>query len=220
MMNIIFFGDSICTGQYISLHSNWISRISSRLYKNVGDNIVVTNASANGRTTRQALEVLHYEVLSKSPDILVIQFGLNDANIWEDSKGMCRVSVEAFAANLVEIIRKAANFGIRKIFLLTNHPIEKESEHTIPADLYMKLVSSYNEAIRSVSDLTFSLESTFSNLTVSLIDIERAMLQTNIPYCLLNDGIHLNAEGHSFYFDLIYPEIESAVVNLLYGKST
>ena len=47
MQKLIFFGDSICTGQYISIHKGWVSRLSESLY----GQLVVLNSSVNGRTT-------------------------------------------------------------------------------------------------------------------------------------------------------------------------
>ena len=82
-IKVYFFGDSICVGQYISIHKGWVTRTSAELEelgKKYNHQIIVSNASANGRITRQALEQMPYEIQSRHPDILIVQFGLNDCN--------------------------------------------------------------------------------------------------------------------------------------------
>ena len=201
MLNIIIFSDSIGTGQYISLNYNWAALMSEQLSKDFGEGVIITNSSANGRTTRQALEVMQYEVLSKKPDILIIQFGLNDCNIWGDANGMPRVSAEAFEANLFEMAEKAKVANILKIFLITNHPITKSIIHN-------KTNYVYNGRVRIASDYTIS----------TLLDIEKIFNRENCSGYLLEDGIHLNKKGHALYFDFIYPKIKKAALGVLYAN--
>ena len=54
-IKIIFFGDSICVGQFVSIHEGWVTQISSRLaaLDSPEAQVVVMNASANGRTTER-----------------------------------------------------------------------------------------------------------------------------------------------------------------------
>ena len=44
------------------------------------------------------------------PDVMTLQFGLNDCNCWETDRGLPRVSEEAFRANLIEMIERARLF--------------------------------------------------------------------------------------------------------------
>ena len=80
MQKLIFFGDSICTGQHISVHKGWVAQISQSL-----EGIAtILNSSVNGRTTRQALEDMPYHIQEQHPDMIVIQFGMNDCNYWKN----------------------------------------------------------------------------------------------------------------------------------------
>jgi acyl-CoA thioesterase I len=113
-LRVVFFGDSICVGQGVSLFKGWVTKIASGLdllSQEIGREIVVVNASVNGNTTRQALERMPYEVQSHGVDILLTQFGLNDCNLWLTDGGLPRVSADAFAANLKEIIARGRRFG-------------------------------------------------------------------------------------------------------------
>ncbi|MFP6900573.1 MAG: SGNH/GDSL hydrolase family protein [Opitutales bacterium] len=215
-LNIMFFGDSICTGQHVAIHQGWVTRTSARLYdlgKKHSAELMVTNASVNGRTTRQALECIHYEVQSHCPDAVIIQFGMNDCNYWESDKGLPRVSRQAFAANLCEIIARVTTFGARRIFLNTNHPTTLDSE-TFPHTniTYQQSNESYNQAVRELSE----------DLDVVLNDVERCFLDhvggegEKLEEMLLSsDQLHLSKKGHDLYLDYTYPRMERAVLELL-----
>ena len=118
-LKVTFFGDSICTGQHVAIHRGWVTQSSASLaekFDNKDQSIVVKNSSVNGRTTRQALETISYEIQSDKPDIVVVQFGMNDCNYWQSDKGLARVSIEAFSANLSKIITLVVHFGAKKVF--------------------------------------------------------------------------------------------------------
>ena len=92
-IRVFFFGDSICVGQYVAIHRGWVTRLRqhlSELGEQYGRRITVSNASANGRTTRDALDRMAYEVQSHSPTILIAQFGMNDCNYWKTDLGLPR----------------------------------------------------------------------------------------------------------------------------------
>ena len=58
-IKVTFFGDSTCVGQGVSLYLGWVTRVAQSLdevSRKIGREIVVSNQSVNGRTTRQALE--------------------------------------------------------------------------------------------------------------------------------------------------------------------
>ena len=120
MFCIIFFGDSITYGQYIDHNKRWTYIVNNFLKNNFKNTNSYTHA-ISGQTTRQALERFPYEVQDYSPDLLFIQFGLNDCNKWDTDKGMNRVSPKSYEANLTEMINRARNFGVKKIVLQTSH---------------------------------------------------------------------------------------------------
>lgn len=182
MKKITFFGDSICTGFGVSIHKGWVTRISAALE----DYAMISNCSANGRTTRQALEVMPYEIQQHPPNILLIQFGLNDGNCWKSDNQLPRVSKGAFFANLIEMHDRAKRFGVGNVIYLTNHMTSG------------KLIVNYNNVIRDAA----------KEVGAVLIDIEPAtMSKKNI----LSDGIHLSENGHDLYYELVYPVLRKMV---------
>jgi lysophospholipase L1-like esterase len=216
-LRVIFFGDSICVGQGVSIHSGWVTRIAAELdaiSRLRGRELVVTNASVNGNTTRQALERMPYEVQSHGVDILIVQFGLNDCNYWATDKGLPRVSPAAFNANLKEIIERGRKFGARHVILQNNHPTARDQE-VLPGTntTYETSNGRYNAIVRDVASETFEF--------VSFTDIEAAFERLTggdrkrlIPF-LLKDGLHLSRDGHDVYFDVAGERIKRCLLNLL-----
>ena len=119
-VRVIFFGDSVCVGQGVSLYHGWVTRTAQlldELSQAAGREVIVINASINGNTTRQALERMPYDVQSHGADVMIVQFGLNDCNHWLTDHGLPRVSTDAYAANLKEIVRRGRRFGAHTVFL-------------------------------------------------------------------------------------------------------
>jgi len=215
-LRVLFFGDSICVGQFVSIHKTWVSQISSKLEnfaKSYNKNLLVINASVNGNTTRQALERMPYDVQSHKPDIAVIQFGINDSNCWQTDLGNPRVSPKAFNANLEEIITRCFTFGAKSIFLNTNHPSGRDFE-PLPFKkiAYQENNKLYNTIIREVAQ---------NNPQIILNDVEfifeeyTKQNREQLLSLLLPDLIHLSEKGHNIYYDYICPKIENEIKQLI-----
>jgi acyl-CoA thioesterase I len=215
-MRVLFFGDSICNGQGIALHKGWVPRLSaslSDLAAAAGKELVVINSAVNGRITRQALETMPYEVQSQAPAVLVVQFGMNDCNIWQTDRGNPRVSPLAFEGNLREIIQRGLTFGARAVFLHTNHPTTRD-ETPLPysSNTYEAQNRAYNDIIRKVA--------ASSPEGVRLNDIAAACEAAvrdgmTVRRLVLADGLHLSEEGHDLYFRTVQPSLADCVRRLL-----
>lgn len=209
-MKFYFFGDSICFGQFVSPNRIWVNQVASRLEAN-HNGLVVQNPSLNGRTTRQALEDMPYQVQSHSPDVVYIQFGMNDCNHWVSDKGVTRVSIKSFATNLSEIILRARLAGAQQVYVATNHP----TPHLKPYDnvsgvsiSYQDSNQQFNEAIRSVA----------RELGAILIDNEAHWVANHystpaaLADLVLPDGIHLSEAGHAVYTEFVSSQLEVTLV--------
>lgn len=211
-VHVFFFGDSICFGQGVALHKGWVtqaSRILGELGARFGREVIVINASVNGNTTRQALERMPYDVQSHGVDVMIVQFGMNDCNCWETDRGAPRVSPQAFAANLEEIVDRAYRFGAQALLLNTNHPTTRDQAPMAHAGVsYQEQNARYNEIIRQVARAT---------ARITLVDVERAFWErtggdrTRLLMLLLPDGLHLSEAGHGVYSEIIEPPLVAAV---------
>lgn len=211
-----FFGDSICVGQGVSIHSGWVVKIAARLEQitlNGSRELVVFSSSVNGSTTRQALERMPYEIQSHGVDLLYVQFGMNDCNHWQTDRGLPRVSPMAFEANLHEIIDRGFRSGAQRIFINTNHPTTRDRQPMPGTSLtYEEGNRQYNEIIRKVV-LARSDD-------VVLVDIESIFKRriSEDPHLrdqlVLDDGLHLSLAGHELYFEAVKPVIEEALRDL------
>lgn len=200
-MKIFFFGDSICHGQFVSPHKTWVSRISAELSQ-LDPAVLILNPSHSGDTTRMALEKMPFDVQQHGIDIMFIQFGINDSNFWLSDNGLPRVSKMAFEANLFEIVERAVRFGAKRIFLNTNHPLNKIVVLGNGKKIQLQdETTKYNKLIVKVA-------SKLKN--VRLVDIEKEFYKRinkgkTVNYYLLEDGVHLNDNGHDLYFEIILP---------------
>ncbi|HVK09893.1 MAG TPA: SGNH/GDSL hydrolase family protein [Gemmataceae bacterium] len=216
-MRVLFFGDSICNGQGIALHKGWVPRLSaslSDLAAAAGKELVVINSAVNGRTTRQALETMPYEVQSQAPAVLVVQFGMNDCNIWQTDRGNPRVSPLAFEGNLREIVQRGLTFGARAVYLHTNHPTTRdEAPLAHSPNTYEAQNRAYNEIIRRVA--------TTSDSRVRFLDIAAVFHEAvagdpeGARRFVLPDGLHLSEAGHDLYYRTVFPPLATCVRDLL-----
>lgn len=211
-LKLVFFGDSICVGQGISIHDSWVVKISKKLTNPSNSSkhsLLITNSSVNGRTTRQAIENMPYEIQNHGCEILLIQFGMNDCNYWETDKGLPRVSKEGFKANLNEIIARAKNFGAKLIMINTNHPTPRNKLFEYANLSYQQSNLEYNQIIREVAN---------ENEQVVLNDVEKhifkLILENKIKLndIVLDDKLHLSLIGHEIYYDLIYTKLRDLII--------
>jgi lysophospholipase L1-like esterase len=215
-LKVIFFGDSICFGQGVATHLGWVPRLSQDLHQlaeSLAFDLDVSNPSVCGSTTRQALERISFDLQSHRPDMVVVQFGLNDCNIWETDLGLSRVSPRAFEANLHEIIDRAIRFSARKVFLHTNHPTMRRQSLLPNSNVaYEQQNACYNQIVRDVAQC---------HSAVQLNDIEEAVKAWTkgdlalTARLVLADGLHLSREGHDFYFRTVRPALMESLGQLM-----
>ena len=218
-IKVTFFGDSTCVGQGVSIYQGWVTKIANyfdEYGEKLNREILVSNSSINGRTSRQALEDMPYHIQSQGIDILVVQFGLNDCNYWATDRGLPRVSLAGFVENIREIISRGERFGSHRILLNNNHPTSRDKA-IMPgtAMTYEASNASYNAALRKLA----------ANLPQSVLfqDVESFFkdnihAQEPIEKFLLSDGLHPSAAGHEQYFRLMCPIIQDAVDAVIQAK--
>ena len=211
-VTIVFMGDSITFGQFVDPALRWTTLVGDALiveYLSTPINFHILNKGVSGETTRQALERFPSDVQMHRPDIVTIQFGLNDCNCWVTDAGLPRVSEAAYRANLIEMIERTRRFGARSIVLSTNHPTLRHKT-LLSGDSLDSRRRRYNEHVREVASLTGAelcdVEEQFAHLD------NHALTEMLLPY---PDQVHLSIEGHRRYAGCIRPHLDRAIMNVL-----
>jgi lysophospholipase L1-like esterase len=171
---IVCIGDSITAGQHLEDPDQpWPSLL---------DGYVVRAAGVPGDTTRLGLERFPRDVQVFPASKVIIQFGHNDCNRWETDRGLPRVSILAFRANLIEMVDRCRIFGAAPL-LCTLTPSRRSEQHA-------EDVARYDRIIRSVAEAE----------DVRLVDV-RPKVQA--PEHFMTDGLHLSPEGHRAYAEIV-----------------
>jgi lysophospholipase L1-like esterase len=164
----------------------------------------VVNAGIGGNDTTQARERFDRDVLAHHPDVVVIQFGLNDAamDVWRDPPATSpRISESQYEANLLAFVQSLKQERAEPV-LMTPNPVRwsdslrklygKPPHRLDDPDGYNVLVSRYAEIVRQVAKQEH----------VTLIDVyDRFQKYDKEPGksmmdLLLPDGMHPNSKGH------------------------
>lgn len=208
-ITIVFMGDSITEGQYVHHSLRWTELVATHLRRKVlkehNDLHFFFNRGVSGETTRQALERFPRDVQNVRPDILTLQFGLNDCNCWDSDNGLPRVSELAYRANLLEMIQRARHFGAKHIIVSTNHPTLRHKRLACGESLEMRR-ERYNEIVREVVVATDVTLCGIDKVFPSSSDEELRVLLLPEP-----DVLHLSPVGHRLYAQAIQEYLEAAV---------
>ncbi len=200
---LVAFGDSTTAprevgGKALRIYANVIQEDLVRR----GVHGTVINAGVGGNNTDQARARFETDVLAHDPDLVIIQFGLNDSciDLW-DGMDRPRISRETYTANLryfVEILRKEDC----DVILMTANPM-RWTEPLLklyggaPYDVndpwgFNLTNREYGDAVRALA----------SDLDVPLIDVyqrfyDYGSVAGQAAEDLLLDGMHPNDRGHA-----------------------
>jgi len=135
-LKVVCFGDSV-TGVYYHTggrraYTKMVGLALEQLYPNA--DITMVNAGISGHATDNALQRIDNDVFEHDPQLVTVMYGLND---------MVRVPLDAFHANLVEIVARCRSVGA-EVLLCTPNSILGTSSRPI------EKLEQYCEAIRQV----------------------------------------------------------------------
>lgn len=133
-VTIVAFGDSITAGYAVrrGFPSFW-KKMLQRKYPD--SRIEMINSGTSGNTTMDGLARMDWAVLAYEPDLVTINFGINDC--------VMGLGLEEFEANFVEMVRRIRMGHTSEILLLSSQPLD--------TPLYDKLVRDYYQSIERVA---------------------------------------------------------------------
>jgi len=168
------------------------------------------NSGVSGNTTRMAKERFEHDVLKHRPDVVIIQFGINDSavDLWKNPPAAGpRVPLSEYEDNLRYFIRELKKSGCR-IILMTPNPLcwtEKLRElygrapyHPEEEEGFNVILERYVAAVKTIA----------ASENVEILDVHNACQN----YCgtrgislidILPDGMHPGNEAHRFVADLL-----------------
>jgi lysophospholipase L1-like esterase len=205
---VVMLGDSTTAVRPGAIDRVYASRVEQSLVES-GFPVRVINAGVGGNSTTDGLDRFDRDVLAHHPDLVVIQFGINDSavDVWRNPPATSpRVSIETFGANLRRLIERSHQAGAR-VVLMTTNPIRwtpklKELYGKLPYNpdrpdgFDLPLLSRYNAAARRVAN----------EAGVPLVDVHAEFMRGDVDGLLL-DGMHPGDAGHAIVAGLLAPVI-------------
>ena len=209
-LRIVAFGDST-TAPRAGVQQVYLDRVFEILSANEVD-VDVINAGVSGNTTADARERFDRDVLGKYPDVVIIQFGINDAAIeLHKQKTEPRVPLAQYKENLEYFVSTLTARGAT-VFLMTPNAVAWTDELKAnlgqpPYDVNDRwglnvVLRDYVEAVREVGAAE----------DVQLVDVyEMYVRHDRRPgrqiEDLLLDGVHPNDEGHAMVGGVIAKQL-------------
>jgi lysophospholipase L1-like esterase len=179
LVTIVAFGDSITAGYAVrrGFPSFWKEMLQQKYPE---ARLEMINSGVSGDTTLDGLARLDWAVLAFKPDLITINFGINDA--------VLGLGLEEFEMNLVEMIRRIHAGSGSEILLLSSQPLE-----TPPYD---NLVRDYYRAIKDVA----------RQMDVGFVDVYEAWMRciqagTPLGSLILSGLDHPNEKGYKIIAD-------------------
>ncbi|MDP4177765.1 MAG: SGNH/GDSL hydrolase family protein [Bacillota bacterium] len=211
--SLVLYGDSITKGivydnekcRYKPIKENFSSIVADK-FKGT-----IYNAGRFGNTIIRGLNKMYIEVLKKTPDIVLIEFGGNDCDYkWDDIAQNPDIDhnpntdISEFRKSLMVMVDQLKNANIIPI-LMTLPPLDSSK--------YFKWVSKGNPLAEKnilhwlgTEDRIYTWQKSYSEMIsevaektkTTIIDIRKAFLNYgDYSKLLCKDGIHPNPEGHS-----------------------
>ncbi|MGH7596343.1 MAG: SGNH/GDSL hydrolase family protein [bacterium] len=195
---VIFFGDSIT--ELGVKPGGYITKIKAGLEKEGGaGQYELIGAGISGNKVYDLYLRLEDDVLSKSPDVVVIYVGVND--VWHKTLMGTGTDADKFEKFYTTIIKKLQEKNI-KLILCTPAVIGERTDNSNQQDGDLNL---YSQIIRNLAE----------KYRCSLCDLRKAFLEYNLKNNSLNnasgvlttDRVHLNEKGNQLVAELLLAEL-------------
>lgn len=216
-MRIVAFGDST-TARRDDVEKVYLDRLGEQLSQQ-GVNVETINAGVPGNNTNDARKRFETDVLQHEPDLVIVQFGLNDSavDVWKDPPARTpRVSLDEYRQNLEHFVTTLCQLGTNTILMTAN------SVRWTPEILNLYGKPPYDPA----DPLGFNL-----HLPEYMQVLRQIGSQRNLPLVdmysfyenyspdpqavvrdLLPDGMHPNDNGHAETAQRLFPMVMEIVL--------
>ena len=197
---IIFFGDSIT--QAGVKPGGYIVRIGELAAKDgLKEQFDFIGAGIGGNKVYDLFLRMEEDVLSKTPDVVLIYVGVND--VWHKQSSGTGTDADKFEKFYAAIIKKLQDKNI-KIVMCTPAVIGERTDFTNQLDGDL---NKYSNIIRALAQKN----------SIPLVDLRKAFLDYNIQFntenkesgILTTDRVHLNEEGNKLVAEEMWRVIKT-----------
>lgn len=191
-IRVVFFGDSI-TEAGVKPHG-FISLDDSILNSGVSAGYELIGAGVSGNKVYDLYLRLEDDVLSKSPDIVVIWVGVND--VWHKKMGT-GTDADKFERFYLALVKKFTAAHI-KMVLCTPAVIGEKNDYSNEQD------GDLNKYAKIIRKIARDKNLTLVDLRSDFEDYEKSNNPDNLDKGILTaDGVHLNEAGNLFVAQLM-----------------
>jgi lysophospholipase L1-like esterase len=191
-VRVVFFGDSI-TEAAVKPHG-FITIDDSLLNPGSAANYELIGAGVSGNKVYDLYLRMEDDVISRSPDIVVIYVGVND--VWHKKMGT-GTDADKFERFYLALVKKFKSANI-KVIVCTPATIGERFDNTNEQDGDM---NHYSNIIRKIAD---DQHLTLVDLRSAFEEYEKLNNKNNLDRGLLtSDGVHLNDAGNLFVAKLM-----------------
>lgn len=184
-LRLVALGDSLTQGWMVRKgYVDFLGEMIARRYPKC--DITIVNRGIPGDTAEGGLYRLREHVLDADPDLVLVQFGLNDA--------YTGVSPDRFKNTVKAIIDQIRADTDAEILLLTSVPIMHASEDLVAEAFYDRI-----EALAREEGLPVARVHAHWKKKVSAGIFFASLVQ--------GDGVHPNIEGHRIMAEAVFEEL-------------
>ena len=190
-IKLIFFGDSITQ---MGVQPHGYVTLADSILNSGGSNYDVIGAGVGGNKVYDLYLRMDDDVISRSPDIVVIWVGVND--VWHKKMGT-GTDADKFERFYLAIIKKLKAVNA-KVIICTPSTIGEKSDYSNEQDGDL---NKYSNIIRKIA----------ADQQVGLVDLRKEFHEYELAHnsgnvekgILTMDGVHLNAAGNRFVANLM-----------------
>lgn len=202
---IVAFGDSLTASVEVAKDSQWTSLLQGALQKKYPDrNVTVINAGVGGNTSREGLARIEKDVLSQHPNLVIAEFGGNDAT----SDPARHVPLDELARNMRAMHDRIVRQAGAKMICWPLTPVldDKHASRNDPFYTEAGGFDRYEAAYRK------RLEDVSKELNVPYIDVDAVFREKfkekNADFYIRADGVHHQEAGNRLVAEALLPAVE------------
>lgn len=200
-LKIVAFGDSITEAVAgLEPEQKWTTLLEKKLNSRSSDiRWAVVNSGIGGNTSREGLARIEKDVISHKPDIVLVEFGGNDAT----NDPHRAVSIEEFNRNMAMMYEKINGAKAQMVLLTFTpviddwHSVGKHEKYAVCGG-FDHFVEFYRQATRE-----FAKEKSLKLIDID-VDLRKACITYSQDQIILKDGVHLTAKANEIVAEIIY----------------